>query len=52
MVPEQIGNIEWRVGMCSQDGVRDQILICHLVLVAKETDDFNPIVMEPVGYRN
>lgn len=33
-------------------GVRDHILICHLALVAMETDDFSHIMMEPMGYRN
>lgn len=48
LVQEQIGNIVWRVGMCSPGG----ILICHLALVAMETDDFFCIMMEPMGYRN
>lgn len=31
---------------------RDQILICHLALVAMETDDSFRTMMEPMGYRN
>lgn len=41
LVTEQIGDIEWRVGMCSQEG-RIPLLICYLLLVAMETDDFLP----------
>lgn len=53
LVPEQIGNTEWRVGMRTGGGRgRDQILICHLLLVAMETDDFFCTTMEPMGYRN
>lgn len=38
--------------MFSPEVGRDQTLICHLVPVATETDDFFCTMMEPVGYRN
>lgn len=30
---------------------RDQILFCHLALVAMETDEFYHTMMEPMGYK-
>lgn len=50
LVPEQIGNIERRVEMFSPEVRRNQILICHLALVAMETDDFSCTMMEPMGW--
>lgn len=46
---EQMGLIEWRVGDVLRRRGRDQIPICHLALVAMETDDFHCTMMEPMG---